>query len=57
MNNKSQEMRLDLLKGSVSYDYDTLDYRHPEMYHDSVMEGTKIAIEWFEAFSERNLES
>ena len=38
-------------KGSVTPCYDTLDYRFPEMYRESVPVGTKILIEWFEAFS------
>ncbi|MDD5288511.1 MAG: hypothetical protein PHY28_05305 [Dehalococcoidales bacterium] len=56
MDDKSQEMKREILKGSVSSDYDTLDSRHPEMYRDPVTEGTKIAVKWFEAFSQRNPE-
>lgn len=56
MNDKSQEMKKEILKGSVNSDYDTMDYRHPEMYRASVPEGTTVVIEWFEAFSQRNLE-
>jgi hypothetical protein len=44
-------------KGSVISGYDTLDYRFPEMYRESVPVATKILIEWFEAFSRRDPEA
>ncbi|MDD5288512.1 MAG: hypothetical protein PHY28_05310 [Dehalococcoidales bacterium] len=56
MDDKEPKMKLDLYRGATGYDPNTLDYRHPEMYHDSVAEGTKVAIQWFEAFSQRNIE-
>jgi hypothetical protein len=55
MNDESQQRKLEILKGSVTSDYDTMDYRNPEMYRASVPEGTRMVIEWFEAFSQRNL--
>lgn len=56
MEDSAREARLERLKGSVSSDYDTLDYRHPEMYRESVPQATRAVIEWFQAFSQRDAE-
>jgi len=50
------DMEKEWRKGSVTSGYDTLDYRFPEMYRESVPVGTKILIEWFEALSRRDPE-
>lgn len=54
MEDRQRQARLERLKGSVSSDYDTLDYRHPEMYRRPIPEATGAVIEWFCAFSQRD---
>jgi len=54
--NSTSRSKTEILKGSVSSDYDTMDYRSPEMYNPSIPDATKVIIEWFEAYSRRNVE-
>ncbi len=56
MNQSPPDHLQDMLRGSVTSDFDTLDYRHPGMYAASVPEGTKVLVEWFKAFCQRDPE-
>ena len=54
MDDNKPKMNIDLYRGVTGEQHDTMDYRHPEMYRDSVTEATKVAIQWFETYSQRN---